>query len=66
MAKNKETADSLYVKTQIVNAKRFRDCRDILSVVLDDGKTYTLAEIEKKVSDFKNSAIIEIRNGGNK
>lgn len=39
-------------KITLVNSKRFRDFKDILTVVLDDKKTYTIVEVQKLINKF--------------
>lgn len=39
-------------KITLVKSKRFRDFKDVLMVVLDDKKTYTILEVQKLVNKF--------------
>lgn len=64
-ATNKEEK-SLYVKSQVINSQRFRDSKDVLEVVLETDKTYSLSEIEKKIAEFRNKNITNQKNGGKK
>lgn len=64
-ATNKEEK-SLYVKSQVINSQRFRDSKDVLEVVLETDKTYSLSEIEKKIAEFRNKDITNQKNGGKK
>lgn len=41
-----------YTKAQITESKRFREHRDILNGILEDGKTYTLDEIDTIINSF--------------
>lgn len=47
MAKMKETIETKtrFSKIQILKANRFKKRRDILQVLLDDGKTYSTEEV---------------------
>ncbi len=51
MTEKKETkaAESRYSKDQLLDYTRYRD---IASVVLEDGKTYTKAEAEKLIETY--------------
>ncbi len=41
-----------YIKSQIVVSDRYRNRADILNVLLEDDKEYTLSEVDKKLKDF--------------
>ena len=41
-----------YIKSQIVGSDRYRNRADILNVLLEDDKEYTLFEVDKKLKDF--------------
>lgn len=48
MAKKIEQESKLaaFDKVAILNSKRFRESKDLLSAILDDNKQYTLEEVE--------------------
>lgn len=41
-----------YTKQQLISCQKFRSRRDILAVILEDEKTYTMQEAEQKLSAF--------------
>ncbi|MEC0089332.1 hypothetical protein [Paenibacillus macquariensis] len=41
-----------YTKSQITDSKRFTGQRDILNGLLEDGKTYTIEEVESITKTF--------------
>lgn len=49
MAKKDETR---YEAEALIMSKRFADYRDILTVMMDKKKTYSIREAEKLISDF--------------
>lgn len=49
---NKETAVSKYSKEQIIQSKKFKSRVDVLSVILDENKTYTIADVESELNKF--------------
>ena len=51
MAEKKTQADK-YTKEAILKSEKLRLNRDVLSVLLESGKEYTLDEVEKIVQDF--------------
>ena len=58
MTKTKVTAEaSKYTKSVILGANKLKWNRDVLSVLLEDDKEYTLEEVEKMVSDFNNREV---------
>lgn len=48
----KETSVSKFSKEQIIQSKKFRNRVDILNVILDNNKTYSLEEVEKEINKF--------------
>lgn len=52
-----EAKKPAFTKEQIVASKKYRSNRDLLNVILDDGKKYTSAEIDKKIEDFKKGKV---------
>ena len=50
--KKTETIESAYTKEQIIKSKKFADRRDILSVLLDSGKEYTLDDVNTLLDAF--------------
>ncbi|MNW62401.1 hypothetical protein D3C74_405280 [compost metagenome] len=61
MARPKEVDISAgFTKVQFLASRQWEGSdKDILSVVLEDDKLYTLAEATKLVSQFKNSEVKE-------
>ena len=41
-----------FVKSQIISSDKYKNRADLLNVLLEDDKEYTLSEIEKKLEDF--------------
>ena len=46
-----------FSKMQIVNSKRFKENRDLLSAILEDDRVYTLEEIEVRIKEFKKGKV---------
>lgn len=44
-----------FTKEQLRNSEKYRKYVDILSVVLEDDKTYSFAETDKMIDNFLNS-----------
>jgi len=48
-----------YTKAQFLQSKRYAGVqRDILNVVLEDGKRYTHEQVEKAIKDFKKGKVL--------
>lgn len=47
-----KTIASTFSKEQILSAAKFANRRDLLSVVLEDGKTYTVEGVQKEIDKF--------------
>lgn len=59
-AKLKDNEDMViisYLKSQIVNSRKYREHRDLLMGVLKEEARYTLAEIEEIIKDFLNREV---------
>lgn len=41
-----------FTKVALVNSKRFRDKRDIVSALLKDGVEYTVSEVETMIAKY--------------
>lgn len=55
-AVQKEVAPT-FTKNQLATSKRYASLRDLVSVLLEDGKQYTLAEVDKKIEEFKKGKV---------
>ena len=53
----KDTQVAKYTKSVILSADKLRWNRDVLAVLLEDDKEYTLDEVEKIVDDFNKREI---------
>ncbi len=51
-SKKDENITSAFSKEQILKAKKYENWRDILAVVLDDGKSYSHNEIKAEIDKF--------------
>lgn len=47
-----KSEETKFVKSQIVSSDKYKNRADLLNVLLEDDKEYTLSEIEKKLEDF--------------
>lgn len=54
--------NAVYTKSQILKSDKFSNYYDVLNVVLDDDKNYTLEEVLKIANDFLAKPIKEIVN----
>ncbi len=43
---------AVYAKEQILASKRFRNRSDLLDALLEEGKSYTLEEAEKRIETY--------------
>ena len=53
----KKEAAPTFTKDQLANSKRYAGLRDLVSVLLEDGKQYTLAEVDEKIETFKKGKV---------
>ena len=47
-----EKSERKFTKTQLLQSGQYRHEQDLLSALLEDGKTYALTEVEKLVQEF--------------
>ena len=46
-----------YTKDQVAASKRYANRRDLVSVLLEDGKAYTLDEVDALINKFMKGAV---------
>ncbi len=63
MADTKKAAEATYTKEALANSKKYRAWCDVLMIVLEDGKQYTMAEAEAAIDKFKTAKVVEKVNG---
>ena len=63
MAKTKKEDEAkekpVFTKESLLNSKKYMFQKDLLNILLDDDKEYTLEEVEKKINEFKTGKIKE-------
>lgn len=47
-----KSGETKFVKSQIISSDKYKNRADLLNVLLEDDKEYTLSEIDKKLEDF--------------
>lgn len=53
LTKSKEsTNEVLFTKSQILKSKKYIHQTDLLNVILEEGKNYTIREVEKLIDGF--------------
>ena len=55
-AVQKEAAPT-FTKDQLATSKRYAGRRDLVSVLLEDGKQYTLAEVDQRIEQVKKDKV---------
>ena len=63
MAKTKKEDEAkekpVFTKESLLNSKKYMFQKDLLNILLKDGKEYTLEEVDKKINEFKIGIIKE-------
>lgn len=44
--------ETKFVKSQIIGSDKYKNRADLLNVLLEDGKEYTLSDVDKKLENF--------------
>lgn len=52
MPNKNKTMEPKFSKEALLNARRFRKDRDLVSALLEDGVEYTVSEVESKIEKF--------------
>jgi hypothetical protein len=50
--KQETKTETAFTKQQILAAAKYTERRDLLAVLLEDGKSYTLAEVNAAITEF--------------
>lgn len=50
--KKAETFEVKFSKEQLVNSKRYSKHKDLLNTLLEDGKMYTIAEVDAIIENY--------------
>lgn len=50
--KKEKVEEIVFTKSQFLQSKMYKNKIDILNCVLEDGKTYSTAQVDKLVDDF--------------
>lgn len=56
-AATEKKAEPTYTKDQVAASKRYANRRDLVSVLLEDGRAYTLAEVDALIDKFMKGAV---------
>ena len=63
MAKTKKEDEAkekpVFSKESLLNSKKYMFQKDLLNILLDEDKEYTLEEVDKKINEFKTGKIKE-------
>ena len=63
MAKTKKEDEAkekpVFPKESLLNSKKYMFQKDLLNILLDEDKEYTLEEVDKKINEFKTGKIKE-------
>lgn len=52
MSTKKKSDEPMFTKEALVNSKRFRDERDIVSALLENDGKYTISEVETMITEY--------------
>lgn len=47
-----ERAEPKYTRQQVLESARYKGRRDLVSALLEDGRRYTIAEVDRMVDQF--------------
>lgn len=47
-----KTVKETFTREQLAESNRYKNRRDLLYALLEDDRAYTIAEVDKKISDY--------------
>ena len=47
-----KTVKETFTREHLAESNRYKNRRDLLDALLEDGRAYTIAEVDKKISDY--------------
>lgn len=47
-----ELVEPMFSKSQLVRCGRYQDRKDLVDALLDDGKKYTMEQVDKMIGEF--------------
>lgn len=47
-----QVSANVFTKQQLAESKRYKKKRDLLEALLENGKTYTIAQVDKIIGDY--------------
>lgn len=47
-----QVSADVFTKQQLAESKRYKKQRDLLEALLENGKTYTIAQVDKIIGDY--------------
>lgn len=47
-----QVSADVFTKQQLAESKRYKKKRDLLEALLENGKTYTIAQVDKIIGDY--------------
>ncbi len=53
-----QVTGTAYTKEQLLASTKYANRRDLISALLDDGKTYTLTEVDALIEKFMKGKVI--------
>lgn len=53
-----QVVSSVYTKEQLLASTKYANRRDVISALLDDGKTYTLDKVDALIDQFMKGKVI--------
>nr|DAZ41857.1 MAG TPA: hypothetical protein [Caudoviricetes sp.] len=52
-----EQTEPKFSKEQVLAAAKYRENRDLVDALLDDGEKYTLEQVDKMIEDYKKGMV---------
>lgn len=49
---NMKTSEQVFSKEQLKNSKKFANRKDLIEVLLEEGRQYSISEVEEKIEKF--------------
>lgn len=55
--KSEITKENIFTKKQLILSKKYSDRKDLLNVLLEDNKSYSIKEVDKLIDNFMKAKV---------
>lgn len=57
MTEKRKIKETRFSKEQLTGSERFRERKDMLNAILDDGRKYAISEVEQQIEKYRKGKV---------